>query len=251
MKFNFPEKAGKGLRALLPNASDACVELLNGMLEYDPENRLTTGQCLRHPYFKEIRDREKAAARKAMADRTGRSKQGAAPAQSSSPSTSSRRDRRDPRNRNPADRRRRVPLPSTRRTHPSSIHVRDGREKKAPSHGYSSSSGYGQTTQLPAHLTKSQVRSKKVKSKSLPKQQPGGGNSMLPPILLGLSQMEIGGVAASSHAHGRKVRLLLVTLASLLAPPLGIVPWSPRLPAAPLARQGMMVLPSINGDKRK
>ena len=39
VKYNFPFKEGTGVRPLLPNASQDCVDLLNSMLSYDPEER--------------------------------------------------------------------------------------------------------------------------------------------------------------------------------------------------------------------
>lgn len=55
--------AGSGLRALLPppgigfdnsqRVSNAGIDLLNGMLTYDPSKRLTAAQALAHPWFRE------------------------------------------------------------------------------------------------------------------------------------------------------------------------------------------------------
>uniref|UniRef100_A0A7S1KT74 Protein kinase domain-containing protein n=1 Tax=Percolomonas cosmopolitus TaxID=63605 RepID=A0A7S1KT74_9EUKA len=65
MDFNFPKKKGTGLRKLLPKASPECLDLLEKMLAYNPDDRITSRQALRHPYFKELRESErKLASRK-------------------------------------------------------------------------------------------------------------------------------------------------------------------------------------------
>ena len=46
-----PHSAGKPLRAIYPNASDAALELLGGMLCWDPSQRCTVVQALSHPYL--------------------------------------------------------------------------------------------------------------------------------------------------------------------------------------------------------
>jgi renal tumor antigen len=61
MKFNFPPKTGSGIAKHLPQASAECLDLLVGMLQYDPELRFSARQALKHPYFKELRDAEKRA----------------------------------------------------------------------------------------------------------------------------------------------------------------------------------------------
>jgi renal tumor antigen len=62
-KANFPYHAGKGLAKMLPSASQDCIDVLQGMLEYDPDARLSARQCLKHPYFKELRAEDKRKAR--------------------------------------------------------------------------------------------------------------------------------------------------------------------------------------------
>lgn len=69
MRVNFPDKQGKGLRKLLPSASDECVALLEGLLEYDPEARLSARHALKHPYFKELRAEDKRRAKAMAAER--------------------------------------------------------------------------------------------------------------------------------------------------------------------------------------
>lgn len=71
MNFNFPPKKGRGLKSLLPGADTDLVDLLENMLKYDPDERFTARDCLKHAWFKEIRQRERQAQaerRKGQAD---------------------------------------------------------------------------------------------------------------------------------------------------------------------------------------
>eukprot|EP00043_Microstomoeca_roanoka_P013164 m.128913 g.128913 ORF g.128913 m.128913 type:complete len:424 (-) comp15684_c3_seq1:858-2129(-) len=63
MRVNFPDKQGKGLRKLLPQGSEDCINLLEGLLEYDPDARMSARHALRHPYFKELRAEDKRRAK--------------------------------------------------------------------------------------------------------------------------------------------------------------------------------------------
>lgn len=58
-KFKFPHKEGTGIARLIPHASPDCIELIELLLIYNPEKRITAKQALRHPYFREIREAEK------------------------------------------------------------------------------------------------------------------------------------------------------------------------------------------------
>ena len=62
-KFNFPSKTGTGIPRLLTQATAECLELLNGLLQYDSDFRLSSRQALRQPYFKELRDVDKRRAK--------------------------------------------------------------------------------------------------------------------------------------------------------------------------------------------
>lgn len=59
MNFNFPPKEGTGIDRLIPNAPPDCVELIKKLLAYNPDERLSARQALRHPYFRELREGEK------------------------------------------------------------------------------------------------------------------------------------------------------------------------------------------------
>ena len=37
---------------------NSCVDLLNKLLTYDPDDRITASQALKHSYFKELRENE-------------------------------------------------------------------------------------------------------------------------------------------------------------------------------------------------
>ncbi|XP_064603016.1 MAPK/MAK/MRK overlapping kinase-like [Liolophura sinensis] len=62
MNFNFPSKKGTGMERLLPHAPKEAIELIYKLCAYDPEERLSAKQSLRHPYFKEYRDADRRAA---------------------------------------------------------------------------------------------------------------------------------------------------------------------------------------------
>ena len=55
MNFNFPPKKGTGIDKVLPHASPDCVQLIYSMCTYDPDERISAKQALKHPYFKDFR----------------------------------------------------------------------------------------------------------------------------------------------------------------------------------------------------
>ncbi|XP_060583138.1 MAPK/MAK/MRK overlapping kinase-like isoform X2 [Ruditapes philippinarum] len=59
MNFNFPTKKGSGIERLLPHAGTDSIDLINKLCTYDPDERMTAKQALRHSYFKELRDTDK------------------------------------------------------------------------------------------------------------------------------------------------------------------------------------------------
>ncbi|XP_045865835.1 MAPK/MAK/MRK overlapping kinase [Meles meles] len=61
MSFDFPFKKGSGIPLLTASLSPQCLSLLHAMVAYDPDERITARQALRHPYFQEQRAAEKQA----------------------------------------------------------------------------------------------------------------------------------------------------------------------------------------------
>jgi renal tumor antigen len=60
MEFNFPARVGTGIEKLLPqNTSKDCIDLLKMLLTYDPEERISADQILKHEYFKELWDHDR------------------------------------------------------------------------------------------------------------------------------------------------------------------------------------------------
>eukprot|EP00742_Colponemidia_sp_Colp-10_P000619 GILJ01000677.1.p1 GENE.GILJ01000677.1~~GILJ01000677.1.p1 ORF type:complete len:552 (+),score=78.06 GILJ01000677.1:158-1813(+) len=59
MDFNFPPKEGTGITKLIPHVSQECQELILKLLAYNPDDRLSARQALRHPYFRDLREAEK------------------------------------------------------------------------------------------------------------------------------------------------------------------------------------------------
>jgi renal tumor antigen len=56
MEFNFPKKMGTGIKNLIPHATPDCVDLIEQLLKYDPEERITAVAALKHPYFRDLWD---------------------------------------------------------------------------------------------------------------------------------------------------------------------------------------------------
>lgn len=53
-KYQFAPKEGSGLRSLLSNISEDCLDLLKVLLAYDPDERVPTREILRHPFFRDV-----------------------------------------------------------------------------------------------------------------------------------------------------------------------------------------------------
>ena len=52
--LNFPHKKGTGIQKLIPRVSKECVDLIEKLLAYAPDFRLTAKQALKHPYFRDL-----------------------------------------------------------------------------------------------------------------------------------------------------------------------------------------------------
>jgi len=59
LKFDFESKDATGLATLIPHTSRDCVELIEALLKYNPEKRLTARQALLHAYFRDIVEAER------------------------------------------------------------------------------------------------------------------------------------------------------------------------------------------------
>ncbi|KAF9964940.1 hypothetical protein BGZ70_005687 [Mortierella alpina] len=53
MRFSFPEVPSRSLRDCIPNASEDALEMVSGLLQYEPRNRSTSFQALHNPWFKD------------------------------------------------------------------------------------------------------------------------------------------------------------------------------------------------------
>ena len=58
MEFNFPPTEGTGIVKLIPHASEEVKDLIYKMLIYNPDNRITASQALKHIWFREIKEQE-------------------------------------------------------------------------------------------------------------------------------------------------------------------------------------------------
>ena len=56
MEFNFPKKDGSGIAKLVPHVSQEAIDVINKLLVYNSEHRISASQALKMPYFKELRD---------------------------------------------------------------------------------------------------------------------------------------------------------------------------------------------------
>lgn len=56
MEINFPPKEGTGIDRLIMNTSEEARDLINKMLIYNHEERITCKEALNHPYFKDMNE---------------------------------------------------------------------------------------------------------------------------------------------------------------------------------------------------
>ena len=55
---NFPKYEGISLKKLFPKTEESGISLLKKMLKYNPYKRIIVKDALRHPYFKEVRNKQ-------------------------------------------------------------------------------------------------------------------------------------------------------------------------------------------------
>ena len=60
MKLEFTAKKYVGIQKLIPHASADAQDIILKMLIYNSDDRYTASQCLKHPFFKELRDQDMA-----------------------------------------------------------------------------------------------------------------------------------------------------------------------------------------------
>ena len=60
MEFNFTKKEGSGIAKLIPNVSPEAQEIITKLLIYDNSNRMSAGNALKHPYFRDLKEADKS-----------------------------------------------------------------------------------------------------------------------------------------------------------------------------------------------
>jgi len=56
--FNFPHKEGSPMAKLIPHCSPDCIDVIVRLLAYDPDDRISARQAVKHTYFKDLRKNE-------------------------------------------------------------------------------------------------------------------------------------------------------------------------------------------------
>ncbi len=59
MEFDFSTQVGTGISKLAPHLSPEVQDLITKMLIYNPDNRITASQTLKHAWFKELREQDR------------------------------------------------------------------------------------------------------------------------------------------------------------------------------------------------
>ena len=60
MEFNFPKKEGTGIAKLIPHVNPEITDVIVKLLIYSSDGRMSAGQALKHPAFKEFREADKS-----------------------------------------------------------------------------------------------------------------------------------------------------------------------------------------------
>ena len=60
MEFDFPPKKGTGIAMLMTQYSDALTDVITKLLTYNHNHRLSASQALKHSYFKDLRESDRA-----------------------------------------------------------------------------------------------------------------------------------------------------------------------------------------------
>ncbi|KAJ3232931.1 hypothetical protein HDU78_006795 [Chytriomyces hyalinus] len=53
-KFQFTPKEGTGIKTLLPYVSQECLDMIHALLIYNPDDRISAKEALKHAFFKDI-----------------------------------------------------------------------------------------------------------------------------------------------------------------------------------------------------
>ncbi|KAJ3247094.1 hypothetical protein HDU77_008716, partial [Chytriomyces hyalinus] len=53
-KFQFTPKEGTGIKTLLPYVSQECLDIIHALLIYNPDDRISAKEALKHAFFKDI-----------------------------------------------------------------------------------------------------------------------------------------------------------------------------------------------------
>ena len=65
--FNFPHKEPQQMAKLIPHCSPECIDIIVKLLAYDPDDRLSARQAVKHAYFKDLRAAETKAKQESAA----------------------------------------------------------------------------------------------------------------------------------------------------------------------------------------
>ena len=58
MKLEFTHKKFVGISKLIPHVSQEAQDIILRMLTYNADDRYTASQCLKHAYFKDLREQD-------------------------------------------------------------------------------------------------------------------------------------------------------------------------------------------------